>query len=240
MTWVFGCVKTSETASPDAAIGDATREPADKNGPVVLPAGTVTLLFTDIEGSTRLWEQDRAAMSSALARHDEIVRSAVVSSGGVVFATGGDGFAAAFQSAPNAVRAALDAQTQLQRETPDTRPVLPVRMAIHTGDVLERGGDYFGPPLNRCARLMAVGHGGQILCSGVTASLASDQLPNDAGLLSLGQHVLRDLSQPEYVFQVTHPYLRADLPRCVRSTGSEATCLFNQLCSSAGTTSWSQ
>jgi predicted ATPase/class 3 adenylate cyclase len=179
---------------------------------VASPSGTVTVLFTDIEGSTRLWEQDRDAMSAALARHDEIVREAILASDGVVFATGGDGFAAAFQRAPDALWAALDAQSRLQRESWDPHPNLAVRMAIHTGDVQERGGDYFGPPLNRCARLMAVGHGGQVLCSGISASLVSDQLPDGAGLRDLGPHTLRDLSEPEHVFQLTHFDLRSDFP----------------------------
>jgi class 3 adenylate cyclase len=117
------------------------------------PRGTVTFLFTDIEGSTRLWEGGRSAMSEALERHDKILQKAISDSGGVIFSTGGDGLAAAFQRAPDALRAALDAQARLQSQTWD--PPLSVRMAIHTGDVEERAGDFFGPPLNRCARLMA-------------------------------------------------------------------------------------
>jgi predicted ATPase/class 3 adenylate cyclase len=172
----------------------------------------VTVLFTDIEGSTRLWEQDRSSMSAALARHDEILREAILASGGVVFATGGDGFAAAFESAPDALRDALDAQGRLQHEVWEPSSHLAVRMAIHTGDVLERDGDYFGPPLNRCARLMAVGHGGQVLCSGVSASLVSDQLPEGVHLSDLGTHGLRDLSEPEHIFQIIHPDLRSAFP----------------------------
>jgi predicted ATPase/class 3 adenylate cyclase len=170
----------------------------------------VTFLFTDIEGSTRLWEENRAAMSEALSRHDEMLRGAIEAHDGVVFSTGGDGLAAAFQRAPDAVGAALDAQRRLQSETWD--PPLSVRMAVHSGDVEERVGDYFGPPLNRCARLMASGHGGQVLCLGVAASLVADRLPEESALRDLGSHRLRDLSEPEQVFQLDHPALRDTFP----------------------------
>ena len=177
---------------------------------VEAPSGTVTFLFTDIEGSTRLWEEDRNTMAQSLARHDEILRGAIASHDGVVFSTGGDGLAAAFQRAPDAVGAALDAQARLQAERWE-RPIS-VRMAVHTGDVEDRDGDYFGPPLNRCARLMASGHGGQILCSGVSASLVADRLPTGATLHDLGSHHLRDLSEPELVFQLEHSDLRKGFP----------------------------
>ena len=174
------------------------------------PRGTVTFLFTDIEGSTRLWEQDRAAMSAALEHHDRILHGAVADAGGVVFSTGGDGLAAAFGRAPDALTAAVTAQHRLQSEPSD--PPLAVRMGVHSGDVEEREGDYFGPPLNRCARLMAAGHGGQILCSAVTRSLVGDQLPGGCTLRSLGRHRLRDLSDPEDVFQVEGDGLRSAFP----------------------------
>ena len=174
------------------------------------PHGTVSFLFTDIEGSTRLWEQDRVAMAGALERHDRILSEAVSAAGGIVFSTGGDGLAAAFRRAPDALRAAVQAQQNLQAE--DWDPPLLVRMALHTGDVEERAGDYFGPPLNRCARLMAAGHGGQVLCSGVTSSLISDQLPDGVSLRNLGTHRLRDLSDPEAVFQVVQEGLRDGFP----------------------------
>ncbi|HXW81378.1 MAG TPA: adenylate/guanylate cyclase domain-containing protein, partial [Acidimicrobiales bacterium] len=177
---------------------------------VETPSGTVTFLFTDIEGSTRLWEEDRNAMAQSLERHDEILRGAIANHDGLVFSTGGDGLAAAFQRAHDAVAAALDAQAWLQAESWE-RPIS-VRMAVHTGDVEERGGDYFGPPLNRCARLMATGHGGQILCSGVTASLVADRLPAGATLHDLGSHHLRDLSEPELVFQLERSDLRKAFP----------------------------
>lgn len=177
---------------------------------VVAPSHTVSLLFTDIEGSTRLWEADPAAMSETLAAHDRIVRDAVSTCGGSVFASGGDGFAAAFPLASDALNAALRAQLDL-REEPLALPIT-VRMAVHTGAVEERSGDYFGPPLNRCARLMAAAHGGQMLCSAATASLARGQLPDGSRLVDLGEHRLRDLAEPEHVFQLVHESLRVAFP----------------------------
>jgi class 3 adenylate cyclase len=120
---------------------------------VRVPSGTMTLLFTDIEGSTRLWEEHRASTSEALQRHDNILREVIAATGGIIFATGGDGFSAAFQRVPHALEAALRSQVNLSKENWD--PPLQVRMAIHTGEVEQRGDDHFGPPLNRCPRLMA-------------------------------------------------------------------------------------
>jgi class 3 adenylate cyclase len=124
------------------------------------PTGTVTFLFTDIEGSTRLWEERPVEMRAALAAHDTIVRTAIESHGGYVFAAGGDGFAAAFGRAADAVAAADAAQQGLAGH-----PLIRARMGVHTGEVEERGGDYFGPAVNRAARIMAAGHGGQVVRS---------------------------------------------------------------------------
>jgi predicted ATPase len=157
-----------------------------------------------------MWEEHRTFMSEVLAEHDRILRDAIESCGGTVFSTGGDGLAAAFQSVPGAVEAALNSQARLQGEAWD--PPLLVRMALHTGEVEHRAGDYFGPPLNRCARLMSTAHGGQVVLSAVTSGLAADRLPPGASLVDLGQHRLRDLSEPEHVFQLLHPTLRADFP----------------------------
>ncbi len=166
------------------------------------PTGTVTFLFTDIEGSTRRWEDDTEAMRDALAGHDEILRGAIERHGGVVFATGGDGFAAAFGRAGDAVACAQRVQAELQATD------LPrVRMGVHTGEAVERGGDYFGPTVNRAARLMAVGHGGQVLVSGV-----AQQLVNGFDFVDLGEHRLRDLSRPERVFQLAAPGLWTEFP----------------------------
>jgi class 3 adenylate cyclase len=121
----------------------------------------VTFLFTDIEGSTGLWEAAPEAMRAALARHDEIVRGTIEAHGGYVFATGGDGFGAAFGRAHDALAAAGDAQTALAAEVWPDGVALRVRMGLHTGEVDEREGDYFGPAVNRAARIMAAGHGEQ-------------------------------------------------------------------------------
>jgi predicted ATPase/class 3 adenylate cyclase len=170
---------------------------------VGIPSGTVTFLFTDIEGSTRLWEAAPEAMQTVLARHDEIIRKAADSYSGVVFATGGDGFAVAFHRAGDALGAAIQAQRNLAAE-PWPGPAIRVRMGLHTGEAAERDGDYFGPAVNRAARLMAVAHGGQVVCSEATAGLVS----GETALANLGEHRLRDLSAPQRVFQV----LAAGLP----------------------------
>src|SRR5581483_411596 len=130
-----------------------------------LPTGIVTFLFTDIEGSTRLWEQHPEAMRSALARHDALLRSAIESYNGVVFKTVGDAFCAAFSTAPEALAAALAAQQALHAQDWTDVGGIRARMALHTGNAEERDGDYFGQPLNRVARLLAIGHGGQVLLS---------------------------------------------------------------------------
>ena len=167
-----------------------------------LPTGTVTFLFTDLEGSTRLWEEHPDAMRAALARHDEMLRAAVESCGGVVVKTTGDGLHAAFRSAEGALEAAASGQRALAAEPWQGIEPLRVRMGVHTGGAEARDGDYFGPALNRAARLMQAAHGGQVLVSLATEELVRDSL-RDVGLLSLGEHRLRDLSRPERVFQLT-------------------------------------
>src|SRR5919112_4416997 len=178
----------------------------------VLPTGTVKFLFTDIEGSTRLWERDASAMKSALARHDEIVRCAIEEREGHVFKTIGDAFCAAFSSAPEALGAALIAQRALHDEEWERGGVIQSRMALHTGAVDEQGGDYFGPALNRVSRLLSAGHGGQTLLSLATQELVRDALPVDARLEDLGERRLKDLYRPERVFQVTTPDLPSEFP----------------------------
>jgi len=177
------------------------------------PSGTVTLLFTDIEGSTRLWESEPAEMASALRRHDAILRQVIGRAGGFVFKTVGDEFCAAFGTPLAAVSAALDAQRALAVEAwPTSRPVL-VRMGLHTGVCEERDNDYFGPPVNRTARLEAIAHGGQVLLSGATAGLVADGLPDGVTLRDLGQHRLKDLGRPEQVFQLEYESLVAEFPQ---------------------------
>jgi len=164
---------------------------------VAAPSGTVTFLFTDIEGSTRLWQQDEVAMRAALSRHDALLRGVIVEHGGVVFSTMGDGLAAAFSSASSAVAAALGVQQQLDAQVWPTATPIRVRMGLHTGEAELRDGDYFGTPVNQAARLMAIGHGGQVLVSAATAGLVGP-----VGLVDLGVHRLKDLPAPQRVFQL--------------------------------------
>jgi len=177
-----------------------------------LPTGTVTLLFTDIEGSTRLWEAHAAAMRSALARHDALLRHCIEDHDGHVFKTGGDAFCAAFHTASDAAAAAVDAQRALAREPWPEAAKLRVRMAVHTGAVELRDGDYFGATLNRVARLLTAGHGGQTLLSESTHDLCRDHLPPLARVRPLGSHGLKDLGRPEAVFQLVHPDLPQSFP----------------------------
>jgi len=177
-----------------------------------LPTGTITFLFTDIEGSTRLWEQQTASMQKSLARHDALLRSVIEARSGHVFKTVGDAFCAAFDTALECLKVAVDAQLALAAEPWDVEGGIRVRMALHTGSAEERDGDYFGPTLNRVARLLGIGHGGQILVSLVTEELIRDALPEAVSLRAVGEHRLKDLMRPESVYQVYYPGLRADFP----------------------------
>jgi len=180
--------------------------------PPDLPTGTVTFLFTDLEGSTRLWEAFPDAMGDALARHDEILRDAVHRHQGAIVKTTGDGLHAAFTSARAGIDAALDAQLVLQGTDWGTPGPLLVRMGLNTGEAELRDGDYYGQSVNRAARIMAAAHGGQVLVSQTTAQLLEDSLPPAVTLVDLGEHRLRDLARPEHVFQVQHPGLRDEFP----------------------------
>ena len=157
------------------------------------PSGTVTFLFTDIEGSTRLWEERPDEMRTAVAEHDERFRAAIEGNGGYVVKATGDGFHAAFGRAADAVAAA----EQCQAAHRGSCRCIKVRMGINTGEVQERDGDYFGPPVNRAARLMAAGHGGQVLLAAVTAELVPGLT-----LRNLGEHRFRDLGSPMLVWQL--------------------------------------
>jgi len=193
-----------------------------------LPSGTITFLCTDIAGSSQLWEQHPEAMRLALARHDTILRESIAAHEGIVFKSGGDGVYAAFTRAPDALAAALAAQQALLVEPWGQTGPLHVRMALHTGVAEERDGDYFGPPLNRVARLLAVGHGDQILLSRASQELVCDTLPPNVALRDLGTHRLKDLTRPEHIFQVVAPALPADFPP-LRSLDLESTNLPAQL-----------
>jgi predicted ATPase/class 3 adenylate cyclase len=192
------------------------------------PSGTVTLLFTDIEGSTRLWEAQFEAMREALRDHDLLLRELIEQHQGHVFNTVGDAFHGAFASPVNAVAAAVAIQRALHVASWPGGMTLRVRMALHSGACVERDGDYYGPVVNRVARLEAIAAGGQVVLSGTTAALVESALPSGVELLDLGEHQLKDLGRPERVFQVVaedlpqsfpplrsldNPVLRHNLPR---------------------------
>jgi predicted ATPase/class 3 adenylate cyclase len=176
------------------------------------PTGTLTFLFTDIEGSTKLWEKNPPAMQAALARHDELLRAVIEERGGYVFKTVGDAFCAVFPTVPNALEAALSIQRRLLSSEWEERGPLRVRMALHTGAAEERDEDYFGPPVNRVARLLSAANGGQVLLSLPTQELVRDQLPVGTSLRDLGEHRLKDLFRPERVFQLLAPGLPSEFP----------------------------
>jgi predicted ATPase/class 3 adenylate cyclase len=177
-----------------------------------LPAGTVTFLFTDLEGSTRLLEAHPAAYRDAVARHHALLQEAVAAHGGAVFETVGDAAYAAFARPTAAVAAALAGQLALHRESWGETGPLRARMGVHLGEVERQGAHYFGAPLYRCARLTATAHGGQTVLSEAVAAVVRDALPAGAGLTDLGEQRLRDLQRPERVFQLGHPALPAAFP----------------------------
>jgi predicted ATPase/class 3 adenylate cyclase len=179
---------------------------------VVIPNGTVTFAFTDIEGSTRRWERHGVAMEDAVRRHDALMRASIHAHDGHVFKTIGDAFCAAFSRPENAVAAMLDAQFRLATADFSAVDGLRVRAAIHTGTTDEREGDYFGTVVNRVARLLSIAHGGQVLISGATAQLLHGDLPADATLRDLGEHRLKDLVKPERVYQLIAPGLPEEFP----------------------------
>jgi class 3 adenylate cyclase len=177
-----------------------------------LPIGTVTFLFTDIEGSTRLWEQHPQAMETALARHDALAADLIGQHGGtlVKHRREGDSLFALFPRAVEALTAALQ-RAFMAESWPGAVP-LQVRIALHTGDAVLRDGDYFGPAVNRSARLRAAAHGGQALLSAATQVLVRGYLPEGVELRDLGQCRLRDLARAERVFKLVHPDFPADFP----------------------------
>lgn len=170
--------------------------------------GRAAFLFTDIAGSTVRWEQNPIAMGADLACHDAIMRAAIERANGRVFKTVGDAFCAIFTCVADALAAARDAQQAILSQHFASGDGLSVRMAIHAGEAESRDDDYFGPTLNRVARLLAIGHGGQVLLSAAAASEAGES----ATLRDLGRHRLKDLTAPEHVFQLESPDLRAEFP----------------------------
>ena len=199
--------------APAAVPGGAASAAAEGAAAMGLPQGTVTFLFTDLEGSTRRWEAHPQQMKDALARHDAIVRGAVESHHGVVFSRMRDGMAAVFASAREAARAVLAAQQGLGAEDwGEVTGPLAARMGLLTDEGVLGGEHYLNQPLNRCARLMAAGHGGQALVSGATEVLVREDLPEGCALVDLGEHRLRDLARPVRIFQLTGPGLRDQFP----------------------------
>lgn len=173
---------------------------------------TVTFFFTDLEGSTKRWELNRAAMDAAMTRHDQILREAIEDFSGVVFRTVGDGLCASFAAADDAVCAAISAQRELLRADWGSFDNFRVRIAIHTGLVEARHDDYVGPALNRVARILAAAHGGQVLLSEATEALVRDRLPSGVHITDLGVYRLRDLVSAEHIFQASAPDLPAAFP----------------------------
>jgi predicted ATPase/class 3 adenylate cyclase len=174
------------------------------------PRESLTFLFTDLESSTRLWDRFPDAMKVAVERHDAILRDAVEDADGRVVKVMGDGLMAVFWSAADGVKACLEAQLALRNEAWGQTGPLRVRMGMHAGEAQRRAGDFFGPPVNRAARIMAAAHGGQVLLSERAAQLVDHRLPAEAGLRDLGEHRLKDLFQPEHIFQLVHPALSSD------------------------------
>ncbi len=184
----------------------------------IAPTGTVTFLFTDIEGSTKSWQQHPDAMKLALARHHAILKQAIESHGGYVFQIIGDAFCAAFATARDGMAAALSAQRALKEAAWGETGAIRVRMALHTGSAEVHAGDQksgeyaSGLTLSRTARLLSAGHGGQILLSHATQELVRDHLPAELTLRDLGERRLKDLIRPERVYQLVAPDLPADFP----------------------------
>jgi predicted ATPase/class 3 adenylate cyclase len=178
---------------------------------VAVVDGVVTFLFTDIEGSTRLWEHQPARMREALGRHDALMRNAIERSGGTVFKTVGDAFCAVFDRPVAALEAAIAAQRALSREPWPAPVAIKVRMALHTEAAEARDGDYFGPALNRVARLLSAGHGGQVLLT-AAARDAIGAAPPEVEFRDLGERRLRHLIRAERVHQVVAPGLAAEFP----------------------------
>ncbi|MEE8159872.1 MAG: adenylate/guanylate cyclase domain-containing protein, partial [Dehalococcoidia bacterium] len=205
---------TGERISSDASTAPpATGLDPSKYG-TDLPSGLITYLFTDVEGSTPLWQQHPHEMQGVMARHDSLLMSAVEANGGTVVRPRGEGDSifAVFLRATDAVAAACAAQQLLLRETWPVDIAINVRMAMHTGESELRDHDYYGNTVNRCARLRSIAHGGQIVVSEATAQLVRDDLSGEINLRELGAHRLKDLQRPEQVFQLLHPDLPAEFP----------------------------
>ena len=189
--------RASDSTTPAASTG--------------LPTGTVTFLFTDIEGSTRLRLLHPGGIDAAQTRHDELLNGAITGNGGQVFRRTGDGFCAVFDNPTRAVAAAAQAQRSLATERWGEVGQVRVRMGVHTGPADVREGDYVGLTCHRVARIMDAGHGGQVIVSETTAALVLDELPDETVLVDMGVHRLRDLLRAERIFQLRYPRMPADV-----------------------------
>jgi predicted ATPase/class 3 adenylate cyclase len=205
-------------------------------GTTSLPSGVVTFLLSDVEGSTRMWERDEDVMQAAIARHYELLDAAITLHGGVrpIEQGEGDSVVGAFTRPADGVAAALDVQRAFAEEPWPEGAALRIRVALHTGEAQLRRKDYYvGRAIIRCARLRAIAHGGQTILSSATRDLVADRLPDGATLRDLGSHRLKDLGQPEHVWQVCHPDLDNDFPS-LRSLAAVASNLPAQLTSFVG------
>jgi class 3 adenylate cyclase len=177
-----------------------------------LPGGVVTFFFSDIEGSTHLWDVQPSEMDQAVSAHDQIVGGTIEGHNGVVFKTGGDSFCAAFDNPRDALAAAVATQLALADQDWPVGEPIKVRIGLNSGEAYLRDRDYFGPTLNRTARLMDAGHGGQVLAAASTYRLIMDDPTQEVSLRSLGTHHLKDLNRPEEIFQVEAPGLPSGFP----------------------------
>lgn len=209
---LYEAIKTKQITAADTGISQNV-EPVKVQKASPLPEGTVTLLYTDIEGSTPLWESDPHAMERALKQHNRIIQAAIADHEGQVFKFVGDSFQAAFVEPSSAVQAAIAAQHSLTKVDWGIRGEIRVRMGIHTGVVEAIDDDYVpSHTFNRVARITSAGHGGQILLSLASAELIHHQLPEGVAVRDLGEHRLKGLSRPERIFQVIAPGLQQDFP----------------------------
>ncbi|HET9332664.1 MAG TPA: tetratricopeptide repeat protein [Gemmatimonadota bacterium] len=185
---------------------------SESTSSITYPSGTATFLFTDIERSTEMWERHREVMPRALERHDSVMRDVIRASGGRVFKEVGDAFHAVFADAARAVEAAIAIQRSLSAEAWETPEPIRVRVALHAGDAEQRDNDFFGPTLNRTARILAAGHGGQVLLSQSVERLVQDRFPEGTALRDLGERRLKDLARPERIFQLVVEGLDTEFP----------------------------
>ncbi len=195
-------ISTESSAGSPARVHDEPTGALRPDRASRRPSGTVTFLFTDVVDSSRLWDRFPIEMRTALERHDEILRSAIETHGGYVFTTAGDSFAAAFSAADGAAGAALRIHELIAGELWSDETPIRVRIGIHTGETHERGGDYYGPAVNRAARLEAAGHGGQTLVSATTADVLAGSTAHRWSLTPLGEYRLKGLSEPEVIHQL--------------------------------------